>query len=80
MATTIKVSTETRDRIKALGGDTYEDTIVEALDALEERRFWAEADAALAWRRDLPPEQRARIDDQDRAESAAIDRAFDAIG
>ena len=80
MATTIKVSTETRDRIKAFGGDTYEDTIVEALDALDKERFWAEADAAIAWRRDLPPTERARIDEQDRAESAAIDRAFDAFG
>ena len=30
-STTIKLSVETRDRIRDLGGDTYEDTIVEAL-------------------------------------------------
>lgn len=77
MATTIKVSTETRDRIKAMDGATYEETIIEALDALDKERFWAEADAALAWRRSLPSEERARIEERDRAESAAIDRAFD---
>jgi hypothetical protein len=38
-ATKVKVSTETRDRIRALGGQTYEATVVEALDALEAIRF-----------------------------------------
>ncbi len=38
--TTIKLTTETRDRLRDLGGDTYEDTIIEALDLLEEREFW----------------------------------------
>ena len=33
-STTVKLSVETRDRIRALGGETYEETIVEALDAL----------------------------------------------
>jgi hypothetical protein len=37
-ATTVKMSVETRDRIRALGGETYEDTIVEALDVLEADR------------------------------------------
>lgn len=46
--TTIKVSTGVRDRLKTYGGATYEDTVVEALDALDTQRFWAEADAALA--------------------------------
>lgn len=62
MATTIKLSVETRDRIKAMGGETYEDTIVEALDALDRQRFWEEADAALAARAALQPEERAEIE------------------
>jgi hypothetical protein len=74
--TTIKLSTSTRDRLRALGGETYEDTIVEALDLLEEQRFWAQAEAAAAWRAALSPEERAR---RERAE-ADIDEAFDGIG
>ena len=46
--TTVKLSVETRDRIRALGGQTYEDTIVDALDALEADRFWAQADTVYA--------------------------------
>lgn len=75
MATTVKVSTETRDRIKAFGRATLEDTIVEALDALEEREFWAQAERAAAWRETLSDEQRAAI----RAKEAEIDAAFDGI-
>jgi hypothetical protein len=74
-ATTVKVSTETRDRIRSLGGDTLEATIVEALDALEANRFWAQADAAATWRRGLSDEERAAI----AASEAEIDRAFDGI-
>ena len=72
-ATTVKVSTQTRDRIRALGGETYEHTIVEALDALEATRFWAQADAALVWRQALPDEERARL----AARETEVDRAFD---
>jgi hypothetical protein len=72
MATTIKLSVETRDRIKALGGETYEDTIIEALDALEKERFWAQADEYVAWRDALPPEDRAKLD----AAEDEMDRAF----
>jgi hypothetical protein len=75
MATTIKLSTETRDRIKAMGGETYEDTIVEALDALDKERFWAQADRYVAWRKGLSAEEEATI----RAEEDAIDRAFRSI-
>ncbi|MAT03938.1 MAG: hypothetical protein CL424_02705 [Acidimicrobiaceae bacterium] len=75
MATTVKVSVETRDRIKAFGGATLEDTIIEALDALEEREFWAQAERAAAWRETLSDEQRAAI----RAREAEIDAAFDGI-
>ncbi|MEK7426567.1 MAG: hypothetical protein AAB131_22325 [Actinomycetota bacterium] len=74
-ATTIKLTVETRDRIRALGGATYEDTIVEALDVLEADRFWAQADAAAAWRRSLPDHERERL----AARDADVDAAFDCI-
>jgi hypothetical protein len=73
--TTIKLSVATRDRIRALGGETYEDTIVEALEILEAERFWTQAEAAAAWRRSLPAADRARLE----ARSAEIDAAFDGI-
>ncbi len=72
--TTIKVSVETRDRLKEYGGDTYEDTILEALELLDERDFWAQADKALAWRRSLPPERRAEIEAREAELDAALDR------
>jgi hypothetical protein len=77
-ATTIKVSVQTRDRIKARGGATHEATIVEALDALDradDDEFWAQAEAAAAWRRSLPPAERARRETSRRE----LDAAFDAI-
>ncbi|MGD9701981.1 MAG: hypothetical protein AB7Q42_04415 [Acidimicrobiia bacterium] len=74
-STTVKLSVETRDRIRALGGDTYEDTIVEALDVLEAARFWAQADAAAAWRHSLSDDDRARLVARD----ADVDAAFDGI-
>ena len=73
--TTVKLSIETRERIRALGGDTYEDTIVQALDVLEAERFWAQADAAAAWRRSLPDHDRERL----AAREAEVDAAFDGI-
>lgn len=73
--TTIKVSTDTRDRLRALGGSTYETTIVEALDALEADRFWVQADAAAEWRKTLSADERARR----AAREAEIDAAFDDI-
>jgi len=75
-STTIKLSVETRDRLKALGGATYEETIVEALDALDADRFWAEAETAGAWRRGLPTAERHRLE----AREAELDAAFDGIG
>jgi hypothetical protein len=74
-STTIKLSVETRERLRAFGGDTYEDTVIEALDALEANRFWAEAEAASAWRSGLSDDDRVRH----QAEVDEIDRAFDAI-
>lgn len=74
-STTIKVSVETRDRIKSFGRATYEEAIVEALDLLDSEQFWAEADAALAARRALPEAEQRRI----AANEAAIDAWFDGI-
>ena len=74
-STTVKLSIQTRDRIRALGGDTYEDTIVEALDALEADRFWSQAAAAVAWRTALPDHARAAI----AAREAEVDAAFKGI-
>lgn len=73
--TTIKVSLETRDRIRDLGGATHEETIIAGLDALEAERFWAQAEAAAAWRATLPPEELARR----RAIEDELDAAFRAI-
>jgi hypothetical protein len=75
-ATTVKISVETRERIRALGGATAEETIVEAIDALEAGRFWAQADAALAWRKGLSAERLAELKQQE----AEIDAAFDGVG
>jgi hypothetical protein len=59
MATTMQVSEASRDRLRALGrpGATLEDTLVDALDALEREQFWRAADAAAARRRELTPQE-----------------------
>jgi hypothetical protein len=48
--TTMKLSIETRDRLRALGGagDSLEDVIVAALDVYESQRLWDDAEAAAA--------------------------------
>jgi len=74
-STTVKLSVQTRDRIRALGGATYEDTIVDALDALEADRFWSQAAAAVAWRNSLPDHSREAI----AAREAEVDAAFEGI-
>lgn len=74
-STTIKVSTDTRDRIRAHGGATYEETIVAALDALEADRFWGQAEAAAAWRASLAPDEQQKLIDAE----AEVDRAFDGV-
>ena len=74
-ATTIKVSVETRERLRALGGETYESTIIEALDAMDSNQFWAQADAAAAWRKSLAPSDQAELEQRD----TAMDAAFDGI-
>jgi hypothetical protein len=74
-STTIKLSVETRERLRAFGGATYEDTVIEALDALEATRFWADAEAAAAAHSGLSSEQQQRR----REAVAEIDRSFDGI-
>lgn len=73
--TTIKLSTAVRDRIKSYGGETYEHTIVEALDALDEVHVAARIDAYARWRASLTEEQQLQLDARD----ARIDAAFDAV-
>jgi hypothetical protein len=72
-STTVKLSIETRDRIRALGGETYEDTIIEALDALEAIRFWSQADMAAAWHQSLADDERQRLSARDAEVDAALD-------
>ena len=74
-STTVKVSVATRERLRALGGATYEDTITEALDVLEADRFWAQAEAAAAWRASLTADQQDAIAQSE----AVVDRSFDGI-
>jgi hypothetical protein len=56
--TTMKITTATRDRLRALGaeGESLEDVVVAALDAYESQQFWVAAEAAAAAE---TPEQRA---------------------
>lgn len=77
MATTMQVSKASRDRLRALGraGATLEDTLVEALDALERDQFWAAADAAQARRRTMTTEERTAIT----AAEADVQRWLDAL-
>jgi hypothetical protein len=74
-STTIKLSVATRDRLRSFGGNTYEDTVVEALDALEAIRFWAQADAAALACHSRP----ASSTRSTRQQIDAIDAAVDGI-
>ena len=73
--TTIKVSIETRERIRAFGGETHEETIIAALDALEAEHFWQQAEVGRAWFDALPDDEQQRL----REEDAEIDRAFSSL-
>jgi len=73
--TTVKISTETRERIRAFGGATHEDTIVEALDALESERFWKQAEAGKKWFDGLSADEQRRLAEEDEA----IDALFKGI-
>jgi hypothetical protein len=72
--TSMKITTATRDRLRALGaaGDSLEDVVVAALDVFESQQFWAEAEAAAAAE---SPEQRA---DRKRVE-ANVDAWMDTL-
>lgn len=74
--TTVKVSVGTRERIRSFGGATHEETITEALDALEAVRFWSRAEEAAAWRDRLVPAERERL----AARDARVDGALEDIG
>lgn len=60
----MQVSETSRDRLRALGrpGATLEDTLVEALDALEREQFWAVAEAASRRRRSMSADERAAVE------------------
>jgi hypothetical protein len=62
--TTMKITTATRDRLRALGGagDSLEDVVVAALNAYESQQFWAEAEAAAATETPEQLAQRKRIE------------------
>jgi hypothetical protein len=70
--TTMKISTTTRDRLRALGseGDSLEDVVVSALDAYESQQFWAAAESAAA---NETSEERARRKAIEAAADAWID-------
>ena len=62
--TTMKVSTETRDRLRALGrdGESLEDVVVAALDAYEAEQFWAAAEAAAVAETSEEQAERKRVE------------------
>ncbi len=65
--TSIRVSTATRDRLRAFPGVTCDDVVSEALDLLEAERFWDQAEAYHAWRIALPEDRRQELDARDQA-------------
>jgi hypothetical protein len=62
--TTMKLSTGTRDRLRALGreGESLEDVVVAALDAYEVQQFWAAAEAADAAESPAQRAERKRVE------------------
>ena len=58
VVTTMKISTSTRDRLRAHAatGESLEDVVVQALDAYEAAQFWARAEA---WAATETPTERA---------------------
>lgn len=77
MATTMQVSEASRDRLRALGqpGATLEETLVDALDALEREQFWAEAEAWQARRRAMSADELTAA----KAAEADVQRWLDAL-
>lgn len=72
--TTMKITTATRDRLRALGaeGVSLEDVVVAALDAYESQQFWTEADAAAAAEMPHQRAERKRVE-------ADVDTWMDAL-
>ncbi len=66
---------ESPERLGVQAADTYDDSVSEVLDVHEAERFWAQAEAAAAWRRSLPEPRRAVLI----AAEAEVDAAFDGI-
>lgn len=62
--TTMKLTTDTRDRLRALGadGDSLEDVVGNALDAYESQQFWAAGEAADAGESPRQRAERKRIE------------------
>jgi len=60
----MKITTSTRDRLRALGadGDSLEDIVVTALDAYESQQFWAAAEAAAARETPQQAAERQRLE------------------
>jgi hypothetical protein len=77
MATTMQLSEASRDRLRSLGrpGSTLEETLVDALDALEREQFWAAADAAQARRRTMSADEQDAV----RAAEADVQDWLDAL-
>lgn len=60
VVTTMKITTETRDRLRThvAPGETLEDVVVHALDLYEAAQFWTQAEAWAA--AETPAERDAR--------------------
>jgi hypothetical protein len=72
--TTMKISVQTRDRLRALASvrQSLEDVVVAALDVYEAERFWAEAEASAV--AETVAQRQARRHRED-----AIDRWMDSL-
>jgi hypothetical protein len=77
MATTMQLSEASRDRLRSLGrpGATLEETLVDALDALEREQFWAAAEAAAQRRGSMSADEVAAVE----AAEADAQRWLDAL-
>ena len=77
MATTMQLSEASRDRLRTLGrpGATLEETLVEALDALEREQFWAEAEAADVRRQSMSADELDAVN----AAEADVQRWLDSL-
>ncbi|MEL6893074.1 MAG: hypothetical protein AAFP84_15890 [Actinomycetota bacterium] len=67
------MSVETRERIRSFGGETHEQTVIAALDALEASDFWTRAERAAA-SLVSQPDVRAAVDADAAEWDAAVTR------